>query len=269
MILRILGGFVLAVVAVGLMFIVVSKHYEERGRKRWDRQKTEELAALRPPPKPPHCPELPSLSALRRSDGQIDEVRIFRFNDTLYYVPRAWLTLNTPTYGAVGGIDRTNIGIFDPDLHAIECPGVIHQITDGGMYMPRYAGIGFSPQSSINGADKALGNVSWIFAHKLRGNREIKDAQYQNDGLIGSMDHLTLDAYVKVAPDVGLRLAWHPTNMTRYQWSSQYKKGTSASLVHGVPLTEEFATLVSKVRALHVWLATPPNRRPPNFQTAR
>lgn len=242
------------------------KQQERRGRELTQKETARQLAALRPPPKPPNCPDLPGLADLRVEKGQLVDVRIFRFAKTSYYIPSAWLRLRAPTYGAVDGIDKLDLGRFDPDLHEIECPGVVHQVTNGGLYMARHAGISFRP--GVGAQESATASGVLLYAHKLRRPGELDAARYQQDGLIASMNHKTLDAYVRVASDVGVRLDWHPTHMSKEGWSAQYREWSAGPLIRVSPKpweallkTKEFTELTSGVRELHTWLSTPPNRR--------
>ena len=86
-------------------------------------RKTENL-----PPKPPNCSLLPELSNVTRADGSIIDVRIIQIDEVKLYVPRKW---NRWTDG--DAFDRrypttgSSLGLFDPDIHATECPGVVHK----------------------------------------------------------------------------------------------------------------------------------------------
>jgi hypothetical protein len=204
-----------------------------------------------------------NVEALALTRGQLADVRIFSFGETRYYVPSEWLRLpDASSPWLVGGIDPDMIGAFDPDLHATECPGVVHQVTDGTLRLPRYAGVSFRPEAT------GTTRVSFLYAHKLRKAYEAAIPSYQRDGLLVSKDHRTLDAYVRVADDVGIRLRWHPARRTAKEWRTLFEAYSSGPLMRvsprpwaSVPESDEFTDLASAVRVLHLWLATPPNRR--------
>jgi hypothetical protein len=95
-----------------------------------DKVDYEDTRALEnPPPKPPNCPELPELKDITLKDGTIADVRIFKFMDRMFYIP-------TDSFGGKfvdddrslngGFIRKQNLGVWIPDEHALECPGVVH-----------------------------------------------------------------------------------------------------------------------------------------------
>ena len=100
----------------------------------------------RPPPQPPHCPDLPELKNITLKDGTIADVRIVQFRDTKMYFP-ADLVESESIDGkrdANGFIDSfivskgtegmrgrgTYLGKFDPDIYSKECPGVVHRLVE-------------------------------------------------------------------------------------------------------------------------------------------
>lgn len=255
---------------LALLIIAISGLLEFRGKQQREMKAARENAALRPPPKPPNCPDLPLQKSLRLSDGKLADVRIFKFERTIYYIPPDWLNLGPKNYDALGDVDRIALGLFEPDLHRVECPGVVHQITNGGLYLDRHVGIGFVPKPANNALQRSgpTKNASYFFAHKLRPDRERVQPSSHTDGLIGSMGHTHLDAYIYVAPDVGFRLTWHPSTMTSDEWFTQYRRYSSGPLSRTSPKpwevtrsSREFVDLARSVRALHRWLSTPPGQR--------
>jgi hypothetical protein len=85
---------------------------------------------LNPPPKPPNCSNLPELTNVTREDGTIVDVRIIQIDDVLFYVPRNWLDRNLEFSYAFASTYHnadSQLGVYDPDLHNVECPGVVHK----------------------------------------------------------------------------------------------------------------------------------------------
>lgn len=81
-----------------------------------------------PPPKPPNCPLLPELSNLTRANGSIIDVRIIQIDDVKIYAPRNWNRwTDSDAFARKYPTTDSDLGLFDPDIHAIECPGVIHK----------------------------------------------------------------------------------------------------------------------------------------------
>jgi hypothetical protein len=102
-----------------------------------------------PPPKPPHCPTTALLAELRTADGQLEDVRIIRANDTYFYVPARWMAgyfvdaAKARYFADAPGTLDIYLGTFVPDVHEIECPGTVHAFRPGAM-ASRYGGFGFS-----------------------------------------------------------------------------------------------------------------------------
>ena len=99
----------------------------------------EDTSALEnPPPKSPHCPDLPELANLRLNDGSIADVRIVQFRDTKLYFPakimkrqfvERWRDPKT------GFIEKGALRNYRPDIHSRECPGVVHDIAVEKMHL--------------------------------------------------------------------------------------------------------------------------------------
>lgn len=92
-------------------------------------QNTITASAEGSPPKPPDCPDLPEGKDLVLADGSIADVRIVQFGSTNLYMPTSWVRpyffSKDPRTGTVlsGGIS------FIPELHQVECPGVVHALS--------------------------------------------------------------------------------------------------------------------------------------------
>ena len=81
-----------------------------------------------PPPKPPNCPSLPDLSNVTRADGSTIDVRIIQIDDVKLYVPRSWNRwTDGDEFARKHPTTDSPLGLFDPDIHATECPGVVHK----------------------------------------------------------------------------------------------------------------------------------------------
>lgn len=105
------------VVSLGLAF-----RYKEKSR--W---------AEDPPPKPPDCPPLPDLDAIRRPDGTVTDVRIIEMRGTKLYVPTRWLTdsmVRRPVPGDIPYTWNANFGRFSPGIDPEECPAVVHRLNE-------------------------------------------------------------------------------------------------------------------------------------------
>jgi hypothetical protein len=91
----------------------------------------EDTSALEnPPPKPPHCPDLPELANVTLKDGSIADVRIVEIADTKLYVPTAWMKshfVDGEFRNSGGFIYKSILEWFAPDIHSVECPGVVHK----------------------------------------------------------------------------------------------------------------------------------------------
>ena len=88
----------------------------------------------RPPPQPPHCPDLPELNNITLKDGTIADVRIVQFRNTKMYFPADLVeSAFIDETGVVGGKIirfRHYLRKYDPDIYSKECPGVVHLLVD-------------------------------------------------------------------------------------------------------------------------------------------
>ncbi len=90
----------------------------------------EDTSALEnPPPKPPNCPDLPELKNITLKDGTIADVRIVQVLNTKFYFPaelmdRYFLDKKS-RWG--GFLLKSDLLDFNPDIHAVECPGLVHR----------------------------------------------------------------------------------------------------------------------------------------------
>ena len=102
----------------------------------------------RPPPQPPHCPDLPELKNITLKNGAVADVRIVQFRNTKMYFP---VDLVESAFidgerDARGFIDSHPVGKqyegmagggaylrkFDPDIYSVECPGIVHHLVENG-----------------------------------------------------------------------------------------------------------------------------------------
>lgn len=81
-----------------------------------------------PPPKPPKCPDLPELKNITLEDGTIADVRIVQVLDTKLYIPTSWTGpfVDNEIRGLGGFYNRSTLQTFQPNMHSVECPGVVH-----------------------------------------------------------------------------------------------------------------------------------------------
>ena len=81
-----------------------------------------------PPPKPPNCPDLPELGNLKLNGGEIADVRIIQSGGLKLYIPAAWFRGKfSDSIRYKGLVPETSLGIYNPDIHEVECPGVVHE----------------------------------------------------------------------------------------------------------------------------------------------
>ncbi len=266
------GWLGLALLTPVLLIIVALKKQEAVGRQWASEQKATAIAALRPPASPPNCPAYTSIDGTRVPAGNLADVRIIRFGRTVYYYPTHWIHFKQPSpYNHVGGIDRDALGVLDPDLHLVECPGIVHKVTNGGLYFSRFMGIGVSPEPEflMNDALRPLRGVTFIYAQKLRHEgdniREARILDYMGDGFKESFDHKRLDAYAYIAPDLGWRIGWHPRRKSQAEWDRQFEDWYHSSSRprpwDKESRTAEYGALMAAARKLHAWLMTPPKVR--------
>lgn len=86
-------------------------------------------SAERSPPKPPNCPDLPELKNLILADGSIADVRIVQFGSTNLYIPTRWVQPYFYSKDPATGIAISSSLAFVPELHEVECPGVVHTLS--------------------------------------------------------------------------------------------------------------------------------------------
>ncbi|MGB5777843.1 MAG: hypothetical protein WBH10_02065 [Allopontixanthobacter sediminis] len=78
-----------------------------------------------PPPKPPGCLDT-TLVDLTDPSGVVHDVRIVKFGQTKLFIPTNWISKGQFIDQFVGKVPLEKLGQFIPDIHKIECPGVIH-----------------------------------------------------------------------------------------------------------------------------------------------
>ncbi|MDE5456570.1 hypothetical protein GWE18_27830 [Bradyrhizobium sp. CSA112] len=81
------------------------------------------------PPKPPNCPDLPERKNLVLADGSIADVRIVQFGSTNLYIPTSWVQPYFFSKDPVTGTVLSGGLTFVPELHQVECPGVVHALS--------------------------------------------------------------------------------------------------------------------------------------------
>jgi hypothetical protein len=81
------------------------------------------------PPKPPNCPDLPERKNLLLADGSIADVRIVKVGPTNLYMPTSWVRPYVFHKDPVTGlVVSREFEAFVPQLHQVECPGVVHAL---------------------------------------------------------------------------------------------------------------------------------------------
>ena len=79
-----------------------------------------------PPPRPPNCPDLPERENLILADGSLADVRIVRIGAVNLYIPASWARPYFLVQDAASKVVIHSSTILDPELHDVECPGVVH-----------------------------------------------------------------------------------------------------------------------------------------------
>jgi hypothetical protein len=203
---------------------------------------------LNPPPAPPNCPQLPELANLKLQDGRIVDVRIIQVETIKLYVPHTWLPdldfnykylRARPSPGSI-------LGVYDPDLHDVECPGIVHKFVS----RRKFFDLGFSfVVRGPNGKSSILPNFSLdtkidnLSIRRLRGFDDPKYAtpHMNEDAIVDWPTRDSTSAYINLAPRgfVGI-----------YPWPKRKPVGSA-----------EWIKARTDVVALFDWLRTPPNRR--------
>jgi hypothetical protein len=92
-------------------------------------ENTVATSAENSPPKPPNCPDLPELKNLIMADGSIADVRIVKVGLTNLYMPTSWVQPYFYSKDPATGIVISSSLAFVPELHEVECPGVVHTLS--------------------------------------------------------------------------------------------------------------------------------------------
>lgn len=200
------------------------------------------------------------------------DVRVFRFIDTKLYIPTKWLGLIPDSLPVEAK------GMLQPDLLASDCPGTVYQVTDGGISFRRFMDIGINleaarPQLSIDVP------VTFLLFWKMRqggGPREGRVPDLAMDRLVDSKDHRNEDAFVRVRPDLAVRLDWRPPGISSVAWRQRMDtwrvpsrpagtvlKATDIGAWGEVTASADWKRMTRQVRVLVDWLATPPDHRDP------
>lgn len=198
-----------------------------------------------PPPKPPQCPELPELANVTKPDGTIIDVRIIQIDDVKFYVPANWNRW-PDTLENLPATSDTALGRYDPDINAVECPGVVHRFVSkrahlsiGWDFVVRRANAepwikpNFTLETKIDSV--SIGRPRAVTDPSLKNERTFKD------GIIDWPSDSSPAATIVVVPD-------HLT--ATYPWSKDKPVGSP-----------EWEAARDDVIDLVNWLRTPPIRR--------
>jgi hypothetical protein len=204
---------------------------------------------LNPPPKPPNCSNLPELTNVTREDGTIVDVRIIQIDNVLFYVPRNWLDQNLEfgdEFSAKYPTASSRMGIYDPDWHNVECPGVVHNFVSKRNIFD--LGFNFVLRGStkvfrINPSFTLETKVDFLSIHRPRG---FDDPKYETpnihiEGIVEDFPNLAYSARIMLVPNhlVGF-----------YPWSKDKPVGSP-----------EWKRARADVIDLVKWLRTPPKAR--------
>jgi hypothetical protein len=121
-----------------------------------------------PPPKPPNCPNLPELKYVTLKDGTIADVRIVQFFNTRLYIPTSWTGpyIDKQLRGLGDFYERTILETFQPNMHSVECPGVVRRFEGKstihfGLQLNNFARK--EPSKGISADSKIEGISIWRF----------------------------------------------------------------------------------------------------------
>ena len=194
-----------------------------------------------PPPKPPNCPNLPELENITLADGNIADVRVFWFIDRKFYIPSdslesAFIDDNRQLNG--GFIEKNRLGVWRPDLHRIECPGVVH-----------------------------VANSALALSYRLNDGRKNETKWYRNASVrsevnqVRFMSNVTNDTdNIRKGPGIFKNTAYvriYPSVMATYSWPPNKDMSDS-----------DWAQSRDSARELFDWLTTPPRQRKNDHQFA-
>lgn len=226
-----------------------------------ERDETQESSPVQPLKSPTEAP----MSDLRMPDGRVADVRIFQFTTTRLYVPTNWL----------GDLPVSPTGVLRPALGRDEPPGVVHYVIESPRFA-RYSDVGIDlsrARTQIRTGDSPSYLVFW----KMRSHgptREAIEPGLSMDRLISSKDHKNEDVFVRVRPDIAVRLNWRPRQITGGEWqlridswrapvrrTGYVPKANEIGAWAAVVGTPEWQRMTREVRALTEWLSTPPSMR--------
>ncbi len=248
---RKLATALLTVLVLGLMGCGNQQSWEEEERIRI-------AAARRPPPKPPNCPALPELKNITLKSGKIADVTIFRFRETVFYVPiefqHAELPDETPPLA---------VGRYTPDFARVECPGVVHIVNPG------YSDAGFG--LGIQDADGKFypGNIARDSeVTGLTFRLTALDAVMSQNSAKGRVAHFDsvggISFYIRVADDTGISLIWRANeikipgvNILSPYVDQQREDIRAEALLATSDWSKTRASIVDYFR----WVTTPPRMR--------
>lgn len=194
--------------------------------------------AQNPPAKPPTCPDSPNIALLRRGDGGIADVRIIQIRKTKLYVPTGWLSYNFVDSAEKNGPSFTYARLekFSPDIHQIECAGVVHKL-------------------NLRGATPEFGNSRDDFTFfGLQGDFAPKEVQGSGGRTQG----------FSVSVQAAVMTSGYEMNRPRISSVGNYwiKGNPDFFLLKGGPPEEELrAKYDAELRDLAIWLTEPPATR--------
>ena len=217
-------------------------------------------------------PSIP-LDHLKDSNGLIQDVRIFQFSQTILYIPTKWLgdLATTSEPARVAGLE--------PILSRGECAGVVHHLLNRTGTLDRYIdiSIGVSGTHGQIVSGKAPTYLSFWKMRNIGRFGEANDPSLKFDRLVSSKLSRSEDAFVRVLPDIGVRLDWRPTSITEDEWRrkagewrapprplSYNPKPNEIGAWGAVVGTPEWRIMAANVRSLVKWLSTPPAMRKNN-----
>lgn len=198
-----------------------------------------------PPPKPPNCPELPELENVK-SGGKIIDVRIIQVSGKNLYIPASWFGKFPDSYRYKGRMRDSALGIYSPDINAIECPGVVHRfVSERHIFDISFVMVSSKVNSPVynNPNVSSESSIERISIARPRGvtDRTVATSSMFEEGIIDWPTERSPSARIVLLPN--LLVATYPWSKTDAVGSPRWI-GARASVIE-----------------LGEWLMTPPKGR--------
>lgn len=221
---------------------------------------------IRPPPKPPNCPPGPATDPSAN-----DDVRVIQAATNRFYVPKEWVRgyfvdEALRHYSKAPRSVHPILGKFDPDLHATECPGVIHGYLGGRA--SAYGDFGFvvsneGPSANVASQLARLG-IERIFFKTNQSNPVPRTSDTSLKGFAGNQEVIgwqTLNSYEyadSTAPDTAGCVASAGNPRSELLVIRRLPTGSGLGVVVKASQTppNDWRKLCAAIPSLYGWLTT-------------